>query len=81
MSLLNYTTYTTYTYMSDAQERMLVSRALNQGRTVSLRESARNAVLGLEKVFLKLASYCRAAGKALAQARAHNAQITASKYA
>lgn len=78
MSLLNYTTYTTYTYMSDAQERMLVRRALSQGRTVSFRESARNVALGMEKVFLKLASYCHAVSKAMAQARDRNTQITAA---
>lgn len=78
MSWLNYTTYTTYTHMSDAHERMLMRHALNQGRTVSFRESARNVVLGMEKVFLKLASYCRAVSKALAQARSHNTQITAA---
>lgn len=78
MSLLNYTTYTTYTHMSDARERMLMRRAFNEGRRVSLRSSVHNLALGMEKTFLKLASYCRAVSKAMAQARAHNTQITAA---
>lgn len=54
MSWLNYTTYTTYTHMSDSQERELIRKAIERHQSEALHASMRRLASGLKQAVTKL---------------------------
>lgn len=74
MSWLNYTTYTTYTYMSDSQERELIREAIERRQSEALRASMRRLASGLKHAVTKLtAGHVLRTGKPAHKALAHAA--------
>jgi len=66
MSWLNYTEYTTYTPLSDAQERNLTRQALSGGREPALIATIGHALVNGARLLQQCIAYSRGVHRALA---------------